>query len=173
VTKWKGALRAVQAGQLSNRFSLTHVRVLPEHSVAQRMASMQAALDALAAVVSEQDRLIHANKAEAFSKEEGKTLTQRLLASEQRCQALSEENGKLRSELDDALDSLKSLKTEFDQVQVECEVASTGCTNMREDVDSLKRSVAVLIEGGLPTPKATDEVAEEVKKDEAKLEEAG
>jgi len=33
--------------------------------------------------------------------------------------------------------------------------------------------VAVLIEGGLPTPKATDEVAEEVKKDEAKLEEAG
>ena len=48
---------------------------------------------------------------------------------------MSEENGKLRSELDDALDSLKSLKTEFDQVQVECEVASTGCTNMREDVD--------------------------------------
>ena len=59
-----------QAGQLSNRFSLTHVRVLPEHSVAQRMASMQAALDALAARVGDQDRVMNANIAEAFSKEE-------------------------------------------------------------------------------------------------------
>ena len=62
-------------------------------------------------------------------------LKQRLAAAENRCQDLSDENGKLRAELDDALDSLNAIRTEFEQVVVESEVASTGCANMRDDME--------------------------------------